>query len=124
MKLLFVGVNPLLPALLLDNGFHLTHTVIVVVLGGELFGAEFESADHLSCHLPTAGKPELVKHDLSDQLVIGNHHRHGAEKLGEVVGELGTALITGVHGDEHVEGGLHLDHLALEIHFQSVGVGV
>mmetsp|Transcript_1997 Transcript_1997/g.5250 ORF Transcript_1997/g.5250 Transcript_1997/m.5250 type:complete len:276 (-) Transcript_1997:2227-3054(-) len=41
-----------------------------------------------------------VKHDLGDQLAIGNHHRHGSEQRFEVVGQIATTRVSGIHGDE------------------------
>ena len=62
-----------------DDGFDGSHSVIVVVLRRELLRAELEGGDHFLRALSVVQVPEGEEHDLSDECVVGNHHRHGAK---------------------------------------------
>jgi hypothetical protein len=41
------------------------------------------------------------QHDFGDESVVGDHHADWSEKDFEVVWQLGSTCIPGVHGDEH-----------------------
>ena len=78
---------------------HRAHAVIVVVLGGELLGAELVALHDLRGAVAGLEVTERVEDDLADHGVVRDHHRDGSEERLEVIGELGATRVTGVHGD-------------------------
>ena len=84
-----------------DDGLHGAHAVVVVVLRGELFGAELKRRDHLPRQRPSVFEAKGHQRNLADERVIGNHHRAGAEQSLEVIGELGAPGVARVHRDKN-----------------------
>ena len=67
----------------------------------ELIAAEAEEGDNLAAERLGGLETLSEEHNLRDVLAVGGGHGDGAEELLEVVGEVGTARVAGVHGDEH-----------------------
>mmetsp|Transcript_24770 Transcript_24770/g.85502 ORF Transcript_24770/g.85502 Transcript_24770/m.85502 type:complete len:202 (+) Transcript_24770:5936-6541(+) len=63
-----------------DDRLHRAHAVVVMVLARELLGAQTERGHHLLRAFPTVHVPKGEQHDLADQSIVGDHHRHGPEQ--------------------------------------------
>lgn len=46
------------------------------------------------------------KHDLSDELAVGLNHRERAEELLQIIGQIRTARVAGIHRDKDAMSGL------------------
>ena len=66
LTLIHVRIGTLQETCGINDRAHGSHTVIVVVLGGQLLGAELEGRDHLSCKITSCEETKRVKHDLSN----------------------------------------------------------
>ena len=88
----------------IDDRSYSYHTVIIMILGGELF-----SGDYLFGKNFTLKETERIKHDLSNQGIIRHHHSDRSEESLQVIWKLGSSGVTWVHGDENTEGWLHFD---------------
>ena len=74
--------------------------VVIVVLLGQLLHHEAVQGDGLLGEDAGALEALRLKHDLGDEGQVRHHHSHGAEQRLQVVGELRTPGVAGVHGDE------------------------
>ena len=80
----------------------------------QLFAEELVHLDHLAREVAAVIETFGEEHDLGNEGVVRDHHRHGTEEHFQVVGQLGPAGVTWVHS--HVYGeGLYLDFAALEM---------
>lgn len=84
-----------------DDRHDCPHSVVVVVLGGELLRGEPERGHHFLGQDSCLGKTIGVEFDLSNKSVVGDHHCHWPEKSFEVVGEFRSARVARIHSDEH-----------------------
>lgn len=98
------------------------HTEIVVVLLRKLFRGKFIKLDHLLGENTGVFKTFCEEHDFCDHGIIRDHHGHRSEERLEIIGELGTASVSGIHGDEDAIIGLDGDNFSLELK-GVVGVG-
>jgi hypothetical protein len=71
--------------------------------------------DHLLGKFACVGKTFSEKHDFGDHCVVGDHHADWSEEGFKVVGELGSASVTWVHGDENTEISSYREQFALEL---------
>jgi len=76
------------------------HAVVVVELTGELFGAQSVRGHDLDREWAGIDEAERVEGNLGNDGVVGNHHGHGSEQSLQVVWQLGSARVAGVHCDE------------------------
>mmetsp|Transcript_109650 Transcript_109650/g.266590 ORF Transcript_109650/g.266590 Transcript_109650/m.266590 type:complete len:318 (+) Transcript_109650:949-1902(+) len=83
-----------------------------MVLLRELLLAQLVQRGHLLGK--NAGPLETLReeHDLTNLQEIGHNHGHGAEQRLQVIGQLSTAGVAGVHGDEDAHTRVDLDLLA------------
>lgn len=85
-----------------------------MVLLGQLLGGKFVKFGHFARKNLGSGESLGKEHDLGNEPVVGDHHGHGAEEDFEVVGQLGSALVARVHGDEDPHSGVQFDLLFVE----------
>lgn len=118
-KLLFihVGGSAFEETSSIDDTTHCPHTIIVMVLGRQLFRGKLESSYHLLCQATAFGEPEGVQHDLADHCIVGHHHCHCSEQGFQIVGQLSSTSIAWVHGDENTESGQKFNCAALEFYY-------
>mmetsp|Transcript_66797 Transcript_66797/g.204493 ORF Transcript_66797/g.204493 Transcript_66797/m.204493 type:complete len:265 (-) Transcript_66797:110-904(-) len=81
---------------------HSAHAIIVMLLGRQLLAAQLVCRDNLLRQRTGNAVTVRVELDLGDHRIIGNHHRHGPVQRLEIVGQLGAARVTRVHGDERI----------------------
>ena len=82
-----------------ENGLEGSHTEIVMILGRELFRGKHQGGTDLDSNRLSILETEGVKLDLSDEGVVWHHHSAGTEQSLEVIRQLGSASVTGVHSD-------------------------
>lgn len=56
------------------------------------------------------------KHDLSDELAVGLNHRERAEELLQIIGQIRTARVAGIHRDKDGHVGVNSHSLAHQLH--------
>ena len=100
-----------------EDGFDSTHAEIVMILLGELLGRKRVKLHHLLRKRSSLGESFREEDNLSDKLIIRDHHRDGSEERFQVVGQFGTTRITGVHSNEHTEAEIQGNSLTLKIEF-------
>jgi hypothetical protein len=86
------------------HGENVTKTEIVVTLLRKLLLAKLVEHVKLLGEGIVGGVTDGGELDLHDDLTVGHHHRHGSELHLEIVGELLTTGITGVHRNEITAG--------------------
>ncbi len=75
-----------------------------MVLGGQLLRAQSVCCGDLSRHVSGVAETKRIKWNLCDHGVIWDHHCHCSEEGFQVVGQLGTASVAGVHCNKDVAG--------------------
>jgi len=90
------------------------HTEIIMILGGELFGGKFQGSDNLDSNVTSSGVTEGGQLNLTNKDVVGHHHGAGSEKSLQVIGELSTTSVTGVHGNVDLARSVKLELGTLE----------
>ena len=84
------------------DGLDRPHSVVVVKLRRQLLGAEAVRGDDLDRQVARVHEAVRVEADLGDHRVVGDHHGDGAKEDLEVVGQLRTSGVAGVHRDTDV----------------------
>ncbi len=92
-----------------QHGFDGSHTVIVMVLRGQLLRAQCVSCGDLSRHVSGVAETKRIKRNLCDHGVIWDHHCHCSEEGFQVVGQLRTTSVAGVHCNEDIAGRFERD---------------
>jgi len=87
-----------------------------MALRAQLTVAEAEQGHDLSRKSVGCLETLRVEHDSSDHVLVGVRHRHGAEKLLQVVWQLGTASVVWVHSDEDAHLKVQFDLTTHELH--------
>ena len=91
-----------------------------MLLRRQLLRRELQHAHQFLSIAPGVLEAERVQADFANHGVVRNHHRAWSEERFEVVGELSTASVARVHGNEHVTvvieahvGSLEVEHFLL-----------
>eukprot|EP00968_Pinguiococcus_pyrenoidosus_P017454 scaffold1741_cov262-Pinguiococcus_pyrenoidosus.AAC.7 len=87
---------------------------VVVELGREQLAQERVQTVELRGE--ALGAHEAFGHEqvLADEHEVRNHHRHGAEERFEALGQLGTAEVAGIHGNEHAASRIDRDGVTID----------
>eukprot|EP00960_Hanusia_phi_P047197 758288-Hanusia_phi.AAC.2 len=105
-----------------QHRLHRAHPKVVVVLRGDLLGGEAVHGRLLAGQREGVAKALGEEHDLGDEGIVGDHHRHGPEERFEVVRQLGPPGVPGIHRDEAAVVPVEPDELPEEL--EALGVGL
>ena len=81
---------------------HSAHSVIIMLLTGELLRAKFVGCYNLRSKLLTANESERIERDLGNHSVVRDHHSYRAEQGFQVIWQFRATCVTWVHCNEAV----------------------
>jgi len=91
-----------------------------MVLCRQLFGIQFESCDHLFGKRLSSRVPKGIQRNSCNHTIIWHHHSHWSEQSFQVVWQLRSTRVSGIHCDESAESRLHSDKRLFEHQLRSI----